>query len=126
MERSRRKKFYHQRSARSDILCKQVELYFNSSSCVLLRERNVSSCVILQNSDCDKESTKHVDAFLYDNKELDELLENGEVINIYCADCLSEDVRQYSKENFNLSTFHIALQTKLCGVPLIVASIKTK
>ncbi|KAF3422644.1 hypothetical protein E2986_10089 [Frieseomelitta varia] len=50
-----------------------------------------------ENSDCDKESTKHVDAFLYDNRKLDELIENGEVVNIYCADCLSENVRQYNE-----------------------------
>ncbi|XP_043522182.1 uncharacterized protein LOC122535063 [Frieseomelitta varia] len=56
-----------------------------------------------ENSDCDKESTKHVDAFLYDNRKLDELIENGEVVNIYCADCLSENVRQYNIISHSLS-----------------------
>ncbi|KAK1124941.1 hypothetical protein K0M31_006286 [Melipona bicolor] len=56
-----------------------------------------------ENSDCDKESTKHVDAFLYDNRELDELIENEKVITIYCADCLSENVRQYNIISHSLS-----------------------
>lgn len=80
----------------------------------LVRKKHLSSCTILQNSDCDEESTKHVDAFLYDNKELDELISNGEVINLYCGDCMSENVMQYSKESFNLSNcfLHFMLHCK--------------
>ncbi|XP_043264470.1 uncharacterized protein LOC122404512 isoform X2 [Colletes gigas] len=38
-----------------------------------------------ENSNCDATSTKHVDAFLYDNREVDELIDEGKLSNLYCV-----------------------------------------
>ncbi|XP_029037389.1 uncharacterized protein LOC114873327 [Osmia bicornis bicornis] len=56
-----------------------------------------------ENSDCDDASTIHVDAFLYDNKEVDELIEQGEVDNLYCANCGSNNVKEYNIISHSLS-----------------------
>lgn len=60
--------------------------------------KNIISSITLQNSDCDNKSTKHIDAFLYDDEEVDELIEKGELNNLYCSDCGSTNVKQYSKK----------------------------
>ncbi|XP_076757206.1 uncharacterized protein LOC143427159 [Xylocopa sonorina] len=56
-----------------------------------------------ENSDCDDKSTKHVDGFLYDNNEVDELIEEGKLDNLYCANCGSNDVKEYNIISHSLS-----------------------
>ncbi|XP_076633573.1 uncharacterized protein LOC143347867 [Colletes latitarsis] len=56
-----------------------------------------------ENSNCDATSTKHVDAFLYDNKEVDELIEEGKLNNLYCANCGSTDVNEYNIISHSMS-----------------------
>lgn len=63
----------------------------------------IVSPTIGQNSDCNPCSTKHVDAFLYDEKELDELIESGELNTLYCADCGSSNMKQYNIISHSLS-----------------------
>lgn len=70
----------------------------------MLQKKDIVSFITLQNSDCDPCSTKHVDAFLYDEKEVDELIESGELNTLYCADCGSSNMKQYSKKH---STFFL-------------------
>ncbi|KOC62465.1 hypothetical protein WH47_04125 [Habropoda laboriosa] len=61
----------------------------------ILSSENIVPPTIGENSDCDNKSTKHVDAFLYDNKEVNELIENGQLDNLYCVDCGSNNVKEY-------------------------------
>ncbi|KAG6799929.1 hypothetical protein HZU73_04737 [Apis mellifera caucasica] len=69
--------------------------------------------IIGENSDCDNKSTKHIDAFLYDDEEVDELIEKGELNNLYCSDCGSTNVKQYNIISHSMSVsdmlyiFHI-------------------
>lgn len=43
------------------------------------------------NSDCDPKHTIHVDGFLYDQSEIDELVEEGKLQNHFCKDCGSHN-----------------------------------
>ncbi|XP_012154438.2 uncharacterized protein LOC100877832 isoform X1 [Megachile rotundata] len=56
-----------------------------------------------ENSDCNNASTKHIDAFLYDSKEVDELIDQGLVDNFYCANCGSNNVKEYNIISHSLS-----------------------
>ncbi|CAK9798897.1 hypothetical protein ANTQUA_LOCUS1771 [Anthophora quadrimaculata] len=69
----------------------------------ILSSENIVPPTIGENSDCDDKSTKHVDSFLYDNKEVDELIENGKLDNLYCADCGSNNVKEYNIISHSLS-----------------------
>lgn len=45
-----------------------------------------------ENSNCDPKHTVHMDAFLYDNYELDELERENKISKYYCEDCSSHKV----------------------------------
>lgn len=55
------------------------------------------------NSDCNDKLTKHVDAFLYNDEELDELIEKGQIHTLYCGDCGSTNVEEYNIISHSLS-----------------------
>nr|XP_037287484.1 uncharacterized protein LOC119180394 [Rhipicephalus microplus] len=44
-----------------------------------------------ENADCDPATTVHVDAFLYDDEAIDELVEQGRLSRSYCKACGSHD-----------------------------------
>uniref|UniRef100_A0A6M2CQR9 Methyltransferase type 11 domain-containing protein n=1 Tax=Rhipicephalus microplus TaxID=6941 RepID=A0A6M2CQR9_RHIMP len=44
-----------------------------------------------ENADCDPATTVHVDAFLYDDDAIDELVEQGRLSRSYCKSCGSHD-----------------------------------
>ncbi|XP_075741568.1 uncharacterized protein LOC142791223 isoform X2 [Rhipicephalus microplus] len=46
---------------------------------------------IRKNADCDPATTVHVDAFLYDDEAIDELVEQGRLSRSYCKACGSHD-----------------------------------
>lgn len=46
-----------------------------------------------ENMDCDSTTTIHVDGFLYDDEEMDELMERKELQCNYCADCGSKNIK---------------------------------
>ncbi|XP_043284982.1 uncharacterized protein [Venturia canescens] len=46
-----------------------------------------------QNSDCDPKITKHVDAFLYNDDELEDLVKDGKLSRNYCLDCGSTNTK---------------------------------
>ncbi|XP_076168420.1 uncharacterized protein LOC143147222 [Ptiloglossa arizonensis] len=69
---------------------------------ILLSEHIVPPTVG-ENSDCSTTSTKHVDAFLYDKKELNELIEDGKLDNLYCTDCGSNNVEEYNIISHSMS-----------------------
>ncbi|XP_017754294.1 PREDICTED: uncharacterized protein LOC108546611 [Eufriesea mexicana] len=56
-----------------------------------------------ENSDCDNKTTKHIDAFLYDDTEMDKFIEEEQLYNLYCADCGSSNVRTYKIISHSLS-----------------------
>lgn len=45
-----------------------------------------------ENADCDPATTVHVDAFLYDDNAIDELVEEGKLSRNYCKACGSRDI----------------------------------
>ncbi|ESO85583.1 hypothetical protein LOTGIDRAFT_107662 [Lottia gigantea] len=45
------------------------------------------------NADCDPKTTIHIDAFLYDDEEIDELEEEGKISKKYCVNCGSKQVK---------------------------------
>lgn len=49
--------------------------------------------MFLQDSDCDPRHTLHVDAFLYDDEQVDELCERGELDRNYCLQCGSHKTK---------------------------------
>ncbi len=50
-----------------------------------------------QNSDCNESNTAHVDAFLFDDDEVDELVDEGKMSRNYCLDCGSWKTRPLSE-----------------------------
>ncbi|XP_015440429.1 PREDICTED: uncharacterized protein LOC107195157 [Dufourea novaeangliae] len=69
----------------------------------ILPSEHIVPPTIGENSDCDDISTKHIDAFLYDNKEVDELIDEGKLDNLYCADCRSTNVKEYNIISHSMS-----------------------
>lgn len=53
--------------------------------------------VFIQNADCDPNTTVHVDAFLYDEDTIDDLVDEGKMSRNYCTNCLSKQVKPLSK-----------------------------
>ena len=49
-----------------------------------------------QNADCIEAHTTHVDAFLYDDERVDELVENGQISRSFCTSCGSRETRPLS------------------------------
>ena len=54
----------------------------------------------LQNADCTKTTTIHVDAFLYDDEAIDDLVDAGRLSRNYCKQCGSHQVAALSKSLF--------------------------
>ncbi|CAB3367692.1 Hypothetical predicted protein [Cloeon dipterum] len=95
-----------------------------------------------ENKDCLPETTVHVDDFLYDDKEVDALVESGELKGHYCLDCGSRNTapltfisHSMSREKLNLvynvmlppnftkkSTFNTSNNDSLCSCILDVGS----
>ncbi|KAL2745389.1 uncharacterized protein V1477_006244 [Vespula maculifrons] len=46
-----------------------------------------------ENSDCESNVTLHVDEFLYDDDDMNELIDNGKLQKYYCIDCGSRDIK---------------------------------
>ncbi|KAI4481986.1 PREDICTED: uncharacterized protein LOC106789397 [Polistes canadensis] len=46
-----------------------------------------------ENSDCDSNVTLHVDEFLYDDDDMNELIDNGKLQKYYCCNCGSRDIK---------------------------------
>jgi hypothetical protein len=49
------------------------------------------------NSNCLPECTLHVDAFLYDDDDVEELVEQGQISRNFCCDCGSRKTTPFSK-----------------------------
>ncbi|KAK2584271.1 hypothetical protein KPH14_006677 [Odynerus spinipes] len=46
-----------------------------------------------ENSDCESNITLHVDEFLYDDDDVNELIDDGKLKKYYCADCGSRNIK---------------------------------
>ena len=55
----------------------------------------------LQNADCTSMTTLHVDAFLYDDEAIDDLVEEGKLSRHYCKKCGSHQVAALSEYFFS-------------------------
>ena len=53
--------------------------------------------IFFQNADCDKETTLHVDNFLYTDEYLDTLVDEEKFSRNYCKDCNSKNTVPLSK-----------------------------
>lgn len=51
----------------------------------------------VQNSNCCPNTTVHVDAFLYDDDEVDDLEKEGKLKRYYCRDCGSKNIEPLSR-----------------------------
>jgi len=56
-----------------------------------LESENIVFPTTGQNSDCDPQTTVHVDAFLYDDKLVDDLCDEGKLPKNYCLSCGSRN-----------------------------------
>lgn len=53
--------------------------------------------LIFQNSDCDPNTTLHVDEFLYTDEDIDKLVDSDQLQTHYCLDCGSKNTRPLSE-----------------------------
>ena len=77
------------------------------------------SCNLLQNADCNPDSTVHVDGFLYSDDEVDELCDEGRMSRNYCMKCGSHQVHPLSMlsafdTNYNAIVYHCFMHLPLC------------
>lgn len=54
---------------------------------------NIVPPKIGSSSDCTEVNTCHVDEFLYDESEVEKLVEKGKIRRHYCLDCSSRNVK---------------------------------
>ncbi|XP_061172333.1 uncharacterized protein LOC133181764 [Saccostrea echinata] len=54
---------------------------------------NIYTPTVGPNADCDRLSTEHIDAFCYDDDDIDDLCDEGQMSRNYCTDCGSRNVR---------------------------------
>ena len=60
--------------------------------------------IVQQNADCIPATTIHVDGFLYDDKLVDQLCDDGRLPKNYCRSCGSRDTQplsEFSIHNFD-------------------------
>ncbi|XP_076648703.1 uncharacterized protein LOC143356690 [Halictus rubicundus] len=69
----------------------------------ILPSENIVPPTVGENSDCDAMSTKHIDAFLYDNNEVDDLIQEGKLDNLYCGKCGSTNIKTYNIISHSMS-----------------------
>lgn len=53
----------------------------------------ISPPTVGDQADCNRKNTCHVDAFLYDENEVDNLVKKGKLKRYYCTDCSSRNVQ---------------------------------
>ncbi|XP_011504865.1 PREDICTED: uncharacterized protein LOC105367779 [Ceratosolen solmsi marchali] len=58
----------------------------------ILSSENIRSPTIGENADCLPHLTVHVDEFLYDEEDVEELVEEGKLKRNYCKDCGSKNI----------------------------------
>ncbi|XP_064461339.1 uncharacterized protein LOC135371209 [Ornithodoros turicata] len=58
----------------------------------VLKSENILWPTQGENADCHPETTVHVDAFLYDDDDIDDLVEQGKLHRSYCGACGSRDI----------------------------------
>ncbi|XP_046982734.1 uncharacterized protein LOC124552495 [Schistocerca americana] len=59
----------------------------------VLPSENISTPLVGENADCDPRHTLHVDAFLYDDEQVDDMCEDGRLDRNYCLQCGSHKTR---------------------------------
>lgn len=60
------------------------------------------------NSDCNTTPTIHIDDFLYDDEDLDALVEKGKLSRFYCTECKSRDIKEIVFISHSLSKLRIS------------------
>lgn len=56
--------------------------------------------LVFQNADCDSLTTEHIDAFCFNDDDIDDLCDEGQMSRNYCTDCGSRNVRPLSMPNY--------------------------
>ncbi|XP_056023042.1 uncharacterized protein LOC125649051 isoform X2 [Ostrea edulis] len=59
----------------------------------VMPSENIQVPTIGPNSDCDSQTTEHIDAFCYDDDDIDNLCDAGQMSRNYCTDCGSRNVQ---------------------------------
>lgn len=62
-----------------------------------------------QNADCLEDITVNVDDFLYNDEDVEELVEDGKLKRNYCKDCSSKNIEPLSKNDALKIVLHIYL-----------------
>lgn len=63
-------------------------------------------CSFGQYEDHSKDNTVHMDSFLYDDDDIDDMCDQGVLSRNYCVDCLSKNVKPLSE--FSTYPFFLA------------------
>ena len=58
-----------------------------------MASENIVPPTVGDQSDCNKVNTCHVDEFLYDESEVDQLVKKGKLQRHYCLDCNSRNIK---------------------------------
>ncbi|XP_026752537.1 uncharacterized protein LOC113512809 [Galleria mellonella] len=64
---------------------------------------NIVPPTVGNQADCTKESTCHIDEFLYDHKDLEDLTKQGKIKRHYCLDCNSRNIQELTLISHSLS-----------------------
>ncbi|XP_047986828.1 uncharacterized protein LOC125226782 [Leguminivora glycinivorella] len=76
-------------------------------------------------ADCNKVNTRHVDEFLYDEEQVQELVKDGKLSRHYCIDCNSQNIKEltyisHSKSRLQLQYIYKVLLPKDLECKLIL------
>ncbi|OWR50106.1 uncharacterized protein LOC116770584 [Danaus plexippus] len=86
---------------------------------------SISPPVVGDQADCNKENTCHVDEFLYDENQVEDLVKKGKVNRNYCLDCNSRNVKELTYISHSMSRralqyiFHVLLPKDLENKQLV-------
>ncbi|KPJ06535.1 hypothetical protein RR48_14274 [Papilio machaon] len=86
---------------------------------------NIVPPIVGDQADCTKANTCHIDEFLYDEKDVEDLIKSGKLKKHYCIDCNSRNVKEliYTSHSMSRQTllfiFNVLLPTDLEGKRLL-------
>ncbi|XP_050668845.1 uncharacterized protein LOC126968076 isoform X2 [Leptidea sinapis] len=69
-----------------------------------MQTENIVPPTVGDQADCTKINTCHVDEFLYDDKEVDELVQKGKLSRFYCVECNSRNCKELIFISHSMST----------------------
>ncbi|XP_047997998.1 uncharacterized protein LOC125235472 [Leguminivora glycinivorella] len=68
-----------------------------------LPSENIMLPTVGDQADCNQVNTRHVDEFLYDEEQVDELVKDGKLSRHYCLDCNSQNIKELNLISHSMS-----------------------